>query len=95
MSNNVTEFKSFIDDLPATCVFDVRISDNVLEESDWGIDQVYIQDGVVMFQDTIFKGVYTIPNMIGWTSKQLMEWSRHDSTGSHPETYYEIKVYKF
>jgi len=34
-------FKSCVKELPRTGMVDVRISDNVLEEEDWGVDQLY------------------------------------------------------
>lgn len=88
-------FKSFVKELPTTGMVDVRISDNVLEEEDWGIDQLYIDAGVVKSQDHIDVGVYEIPDMIGWTTEQLIEWSAYQDVGSHPENYYEIKVYAY
>ena len=92
---NETEFKSCVKELPTTCMIDARITDNVLEKEDWGIDQLYVENGIIRLQDNIIKGVYSMPDMLGWTSKQLMEWSHHDNTGSHPEQYHEIKVYTF
>ncbi len=91
----MTKFNVFVKELPATCMIDVRITDNVMDAEDWGIDQLYLEDSVVRFQDHVDLGIYTIPDMEGWTSEQLMEWSRHDDTGRHPENYHEIKVYAF
>ena len=91
----MSEFKSFVKELPATCMVDVRIADNVLEEKDWGIDQLYMENSVVRFHDHIDVGMYTIPDMVGWTSEKLMEWSGVYSVGHHPEQYHELKVYTF
>ena len=88
-------FKSFVKELPTTGMVDVRISDNVLEEKDWGIDQLYIDAGVVKSQDHIDVGVYEIPDMIGWTTEQLVEWSAFQNVVSRHEYYHGIKVYAY
>ncbi len=84
------EFESFVDNLKPDCVLTVRISDNVLEPEDWPIDGLTLVDGVVVGQLHLIKGAYRLPNMEGWTTQQLMEWTQYDPVGSHPEQYYEI-----
>ena len=84
------EFESFVDTLNPDCVVCTRISDNVLDEEDWGIDGLTIRDGVVTEQLHLTKGAYTMEDMVGWTTQQLMEWTQYDPTGNYPEQYYEI-----
>jgi len=88
-------FKSCVKELPRTGMVDVRISDNVLEEEDWGVDQLYIGSGIVMSQDHISIGVYEIPDMIGWTTERLMEWSTFQNVVSRHEYHHKIKVYAY
>jgi hypothetical protein len=74
--------------------YKVRISDNVLDEEDWGSNTIHIEDGVVVMSVTnVDKGVYNIPNMYGWTVGQIKDWLSWDPTGHHPENYHEIKAY--
>jgi hypothetical protein len=76
-------------------VVQVRISDDVLDEEDWGVDELTIKNGVVVSQKKLSNGVYTIPDMVGWTTDKLIEWTQHcNAIGSHPEQYYEIIEWK-
>lgn len=85
-------FTPFIKSLGINCTTRVRISDNVLEEEDWSVDEIVLRNNVVISQSPLCKGAYTIPNMMGWTVSKLIEWTQYDSTGSHPENYYEIDL---
>ncbi len=85
-------FKTFVKHIPDTCSIHVRISDNQLEEEDWGVSRLTIIDGVVAGQSRILDGAYWIPDMMGWTTDQLIKWSSYDATGRHPEQYNEISV---
>jgi hypothetical protein len=67
-----------------------RISDNVLNEKDWGVDWLELEDGVVVLQKTVSRGCYRLPDLYGMTAEELVEWSRFDATGQHPEQYHEL-----
>jgi len=79
-------------ELPIKGCLGVRITDNVLDDDDWGVDHIILRDGKVVKQCTSTEGVYRIPNMVGWEREQIVEWSKHDDTGRHPEQYHEIEV---
>jgi hypothetical protein len=85
-------FNSFVSDLKSNGLVCMRISDDVLDEENWGIDGLTIEDGVVVRQLHLSKGAYTMPDVVGWTTKQLMEWTQYDATGSHPEQYHELSI---
>ena len=69
----------------------IAVSDNVLTVEDWPLDEVTFNDeGVVSEQRNCFEGVYTLPDMRGWTLSDVETWADHDPTGSHPEIYYEV-----
>lgn len=68
----------------------VRISDNVLEEKAWPVEEVTISRGAIVAQRSIERGhAYAFPEMVGWTTAALIEWLNYDSTGEHPEVYNE------
>lgn len=80
-------------DLPLKGCLSVGVRDNVLDEKDYPIDCLIIRDGMVTKQESIHKGVYGIPNMMGWTREQIVEWSQFDNTGHHPEQYHEVTIH--
>lgn len=86
------DFDSFVKHIPNTCRMYVRIADNVLEEEDWGIDRLIIVDDRVIDQTHNLTGAYRIPDMMGWTTDMLVEWSSYANTGTHPEEYHEISL---
>lgn len=67
-----------------------RVSDNVLDDEDWGIVKLVITDGVVTAQAQWKPGCYSFESFVGWTTEQLAAWSRFDGTGTHPEQYCEL-----
>jgi hypothetical protein len=69
-----------------------RISDNVLDDTDWGVYKLSLKNGVVKKQRTINQGAYAEIKFVGMSIEQLSSWSRYDSTGEHPETYHELEV---
>ncbi len=69
-----------------------RVSDNVLEDSDWGVYKLSLKNGVVRKQKVASPGVYVATDFVGMCIEQLSEWSCHDSTGRHPENYHELEV---
>ncbi|KKL47509.1 hypothetical protein LCGC14_2334780, partial [marine sediment metagenome] len=83
-------FESFVDNLNSDCVVNVRISDNQLDEEDWAVDGLTISNGVVIKQLHLTKGVYTLPDMVGWTTDELIWWTQYDATGRPEEQYHEI-----
>lgn len=72
----------------------LRISDNVLEEDDWPVVEATLTDGRITELKEIKSGVYSwgVAPTIGWLIKPLLTWLRYDPTGSHPETYHEIRI---
>ena len=89
------EFESFLKSLPADCIVDIRIADDVLEEEDWGIDQLIITHGIVRYQIHCAKGVYTMPDMVGWNVGDVVTWSQYDDCNSHPSNSYQVKLYTY
>ena len=83
-------FKSGVEELASNTTVLVRISDDVLEEEDWGIDRIIIRDGIVRAQESLCKGVYEIDNMVGWTTKEVCEWTSYNEPASHPQNFYEL-----
>ena len=83
-------FRSNVGRLEHNVLVLVRISDNVLEEKDWGIDMLSIQFGIVVSQESLFKGVYEIPNMIGWTTNEVCEWTSYNEPEDHPQNFHEL-----
>jgi len=84
------EFESFIESLGGNTAVCIRITDNVMEPEDWGVDGLIIYNEMVVKQLKLTKGIYSMPNMRGWTTAQVVEWTHHDMTGRHPETYHEV-----
>ena len=68
----------------------LRVSDNVLDEEDWPIFIVYIDDGKVRYQRQETTGAHPAPYMFGWPVEKIAEWLRHDDTGEYPEMYHDI-----
>ena len=89
----MTKFESFIKYLPDDCVIDVRISDDVLDEEDWRIDQLTLTRCIVRYQNPIATGVYPMPDMVGGTVGEVLYWSRYQDFGGHPTNYHEVKQY--
>jgi hypothetical protein len=83
-------FKSNVEELESNTTILVRITDDVLEEKDWGIDILTIQFGVVKSQSSLFKGVYEIPHMVGWTTEEVCEWTSYNEPASHPQNFHEL-----
>ncbi len=83
-------FESFVDNLSSDCLLCVRISDNQLDEENWAVDGLTISNGVVIKQLHLTKGVYTLPDMVSWTTDELIWWTQYDATGRPEEQYHEI-----
>lgn len=72
----------------------IRISDNVLSEEDWPVAMIsFDKSGIVDAICVTHKGVYSLPDCIGWSFEKLAEWQSYDPTGEHPENYYEVRAY--
>jgi hypothetical protein len=76
----------------ANGLFAVRMSDNVLDPGDWPISIIKIDSGCVIEQVNVIEKTYSMPDMKGWTLKDLYNWLMIDTTGSHPEEYHDIAV---
>jgi len=86
------EWKTHLTEIPANCKAWVRTSDNVLDDEDWGIEELTISNGKVIHVKEIKKGRYANEPMLGWTCLDLIQWSSFDCTGQHPESYNEIHI---
>jgi hypothetical protein len=78
----------------------VRVSDNVLDKSEWGVSEITLRTVrrrtatslEVTAQYQLSEGCYVIPDMSRWDVRQVAEWTRADPTGRHPECYNELAV---
>lgn len=87
------EFNQWVKELPDNCTVRIRIADNVLDDEDWRVDELIIRDGVVISQRTVQPGVYSIPNKIGFTTRQLCAWSHYESSPElHPAEFHDIAI---
>ena len=87
-------FQTFVpfDKIPENGNILARVSDNVLDDIDWGVYKLSLKNGVVRKQRTINQGAYAETKFVGMSIEQLSLWSYHDSTGQHPENYHELEV---
>lgn len=74
-----------------------RISDNVLDDEDWPIRKLTInQAGTVLAVEDVFvpENGYSMKGMpeVGWTIEDLQRWASHDPTGQHPEVAKEFNT---
>lgn len=68
----------------------VRVSDNVLEPSDWMVWPLDI-DPATMAVAQCGAAAHDGP-CEGWTLGRIARWTCFDPTGRHPETYHEIQL---
>lgn len=73
-----------------------RISDNVLDDEDFPIRKLTInQAGTVLAIEDIFvpenSKMEGMPE-VGWSIEDLQRWASHDSTGEHPEVCKEFNT---
>ena len=58
----------------------VQIADDQLDDENWPVSMIVMQDGIIIQQIPVHsrltsdKVVYELPNMMGWTTKELAEW---------------------
>ena len=75
---------------------DIRISDEVLNDNDWPVHNITVQGGLVVKQEVVQEGVYTMPDMLGWTTRAVYAWvnSSEDasSSGTFPNNFHEIII---
>jgi len=67
-----------------------RIADSVLDDKDFGVICFGLRDGRVVEQQTLVRGVQGAPDLIGMSEAEVLDWTRLDTTGQHPETYHEL-----
>ncbi len=72
----------------------LRISDNVLKDEDWGYVEATIVNGRITALREVEQGCYGwgYAPTVSWKLGRLLAWLDHDSTGSHPEQYHEIRI---
>lgn len=73
----------------------IRISDNVLDQEDWTIGKIFFcgageNGGTVIQCREVHKGIYALPDCVGWRLWDVWKWQRQNITGSHPENYYMV-----
>lgn len=87
--------------MKARSIIYARISDNVLDDIDWPVRKLVLEDGRVVEHEDVppTEGAYPLVRFqdghdpcTGWTSFQLLEWSRRDYTGYHPERFHDLKA---
>ena len=84
-------WQSFIKELLGYCTLQVRITDDILDIENWGIEKIRMEKGIVTTQTTVSKGAYHMPNMVGWASQQVIEWTQYENPlGAHPQQFNEI-----
>lgn len=71
-------------DMPYNGIFMASITDDVLDQEAWPLWVIHVVGGIIKYIIKITPGVYGIPDMVGWSRDQLIEWIQEDSTGSHP-----------
>ena len=86
------EFNTFVKNIPNNCVVRVRIADNVLDDEDWTITELVINDGLVVSQRVVHPGVYRVEDMVGWSVDEVAAWSFYDGTGHMPENFQEVSL---
>lgn len=73
-----------------------RISDNVLDDADWPIRKLIInQLGTVLSTEDVFVPVrhpMTGMPQVGWALEDLQRWASDDPTGEHPEVCKEFNT---
>ena len=78
-------------EIPENGFFAITITDDVLDPDCWPIHNLIIVTGIVVKQVPIYtSAVYKIPNMEGWTSRQVAEWTQNEPGNSHPQQGYNI-----
>lgn len=84
-------WQSFIKELLRYCTLQVRITDDILDIENWGIEEIVVEKGVVTKQKTISKGAHEMPSMVGWTSEQVIKWTQYENPfGAHPQYFNEV-----
>lgn len=86
------KWQTFVNEIPTNCVIKARVSDNQLDEEDWGECMLLIKDAVVDMQINISEGVYKLPDFCKWSVFDLIQWSNFDGTGDVVENYHELMV---
>jgi len=86
------EFETFVKNIPNNCVVRVRIADNVLDDEDWPVSELVINNGLVVLQRFVHPGAYSIDNMVGWGVDEVAAWSSYDGTGHIPENFQEVSL---
>ena len=77
----------------------VSITDDVLDEENWPVSTIIVEDGIVTQQVPVYVSdsvVYELPNMVGWTTLELKQWLdlNDDFVNSHPTVEYCISYIK-
>ena len=80
--------------MPKDGVFVLQITDDVLDEENWPLSVIVIQNGKVVHQYHLYhstkRHAYTMPNMVSWTHIRVAEWTQFESVSRHPQITYNI-----
>ncbi len=82
------------DEMPKDGAFVVNITDDVLDEENWPLSAIVIQNGKVVHQYHLYhstkRHAHAMPNMVGWTHIRVAEWTQYENVNLHPQTSYNI-----
>jgi len=75
-----------VEEMPDNGFFAITINDDVLDPDCWPIANLIVATGIVVKQIPLYNSaVYDIPNMEGWTTQQVAEWTQIEPGNSHPQ----------
>jgi hypothetical protein len=69
----------------------ITINDDVLDPDCWPVHSICVVGGYVRNQIALYSSqVYDVPDMMGWTTQQIAEWTQIEPGNSHPQVGHEI-----
>jgi hypothetical protein len=72
-------------------VYMITITDDVLDADCWPIHYITIKTGIVLKQGCVFNStVYDMPDMVGWDTTQVAEWTQAEPGNNHPQIGHNI-----
>ena len=80
-------------------VMAITTVDNVLDDENWPVSNIYVRTGIVVRQVPIYLSAecaYKLPNMVGWDTYQVRMWidENEDCADHHPCVQNGIHIYK-
>jgi len=94
--------EEWLDDIPAdglvgNVVVQITVCDNVLDEEDWPIHVIFIENMKVKRQEVMRKGIYTMPDFRGKKAADVVRWVNQNRTmrpEEHPQVWHELMFVK-